>query len=320
MSDAAPTEDLEAQAIEVPELGRLAWMVFFEPVTLFHVLSEAGVASPGMGLVAQLTSGSPAAKAYGLRMGLVLAILAPLVTLIVAGVFGVVGVQLPRAMVMGVLASGMASGVVWAVLANLPFGTALALVLPLAGLGGLLLLSSGVVPAEPTWRTALLVGGVPGSAAGLVFGVARALTSGEPLSLARGGVVALLVAAMAALMTAEGGVGYAFSVAGWILVGFSLFCYRLVFWPLEAITQLGLYALERGLGWHTLRFSPVLFHDLSYLPLPGLRAHVELGALDAPELSRRVLASCFIAPGQRRTGRALQEALRRRDAQARSGT
>jgi len=312
VSEAAPTQDLEAQAIEVPELGRLAWMVFFAPVTLFHLLSEAGVASPGLGLISQVGSKSRAARVYALRMGLVLALLAPLVTLIVAGVFGAWGVRMPRTMVAGVLGSGMVSGVLWAVLANLPFGTALALVLPLAGLGGLLLLSSGVIPAQQTWLTALLVGGAPGAAAGLVFGVARALTTGEPLSLLRGGLTALLVAAMAALMTAEGGVGYALSVAGWILVGFSLFCYRLIYWPLEAAIQVVLYALERTFGWHTLRFSPVLFHDLSYLPLPCLRAHAELGAPGDPALSRRVLLGCFAAPGQRRTGLALQRLLRQR--------
>ena len=54
----------------------------------------------------------------------------------------------------------------------------------------------------------------------------------------------------------------------------------------------------------------MLWHDLSYLPLPLLRAHVELAADTEPDLARRVLASCFIAPGQRSTGRALQKSLR----------
>ena len=55
--------------------------------------------------------------------------------------------------------------------------------------------------------------------------------------------------------------------------------------------------------------SPVLWHDLSYLPLPGLTAHVQRVAPHDPGLAQRVLASCYIAPGQRRIAQGLQQVL-----------
>ncbi|HLT31069.1 MAG TPA: hypothetical protein VK013_13595 [Myxococcaceae bacterium] len=310
MQQAGPQHPSDVAAgLEVPELGRMAWMLFFEPVKLFHLLRTSGVRLPGAGLITQLTSGVAPARVYGLRMSLVLLLLAPLLTLMIAGGFGASGILIPRGLLGGVLLSGMLTGVAWAVLANLPFGTSLAIILPLAGLAGVLLLSSGAVPPEPTWLTPALLGGAPGAAAGWVFGPSRALNSGETLTPQRGAFIALLFAFMAALVTADGGTAYALQVAAWLMMGFLLCCFRLVTWPLEALLQLVLSVLERRFGVRTLRFSPVLWHDLSYLPLPGLAAHVQNVARHDPRLAQRVLASCFIAPGQRRIGQALQVAL-----------
>lgn len=62
-----------------------------------------------------------------------------------------------------------------------------------------------------------------------------------------------------------------------------------------------------------LRYSPVLYHELSFLPIPFLKGHMLASADREPELVRRVLAACAIAPGQRRTGRIVEARLRARE-------
>ncbi|WP_273703160.1 ATP-binding protein, partial [Candidatus Accumulibacter vicinus] len=58
----------------------------------------------------------------------------------------------------------------------------------------------------------------------------------------------------------------------------------------------------------TLRHAPVLFHDLSYFPIPFLARHIVEAADSDPDLAGRVLEACAIAPGQRKIGaRALAE-------------
>src|SRR5690606_41285817 len=128
----------------------MAWMLFFEPVKLFHLLRTSGVRLPGAGLITQLTSGVAPARVYGLRMSLVLLLLAPLLTLMIAGGFGAPGILIPRGLLGGALLSGMLTGVAWAVLANRPVGSSLASSRPLAGLAGGRRLSSGAAPAGPT--------------------------------------------------------------------------------------------------------------------------------------------------------------------------
>src|SRR6185369_11087840 len=64
-----------------------------------------------------------------------------------------------------------------------------------------------------------------------------------------------------------------------------------------------LYAWQRLTGLTTLRFVPVLYHDLSCLPHPLLGQHILLTAERDAKLTQRVIDACAIAPGQRRAGR-----------------
>jgi hypothetical protein len=80
--------------------------------------------------------------------------------------------------------------------------------------------------------------------------------------------------------------------------------------PLELILE----ALARL--WNTtthrssLAWTPVLYHELSPLPLPLLEGHILAEADANPALARRVLDACSIAPGQRRIGRRAEAKLR----------
>jgi hypothetical protein len=306
-----PAPAAAPDAPEVPEVGRLAWMLFFEPVTLFHLLAEAGVATPGGSLLTLLTRGGPAGRVYAQRMTLIVALLAPLAALALAAAASLLVAPLPRGFVLLMLGTGLASGVAWALVLSAPFGAAMAVAIPLAGVGAITLLSTAGQPAQQPQWAALIIGGTPGAAAGLVFGVSRALAAGEPLSPWRGLGVALLLAAAGTFLFAHAGeLQYRLLVGLALVVSFVGFCFRLVLWPLEALAQAVLYAVQRVFKVATLSWSPVLWHDLSYLPLPFLTAHVLDTARTDVETARRAVASCFIAPGQRGAGRVLQKRLK----------
>jgi hypothetical protein len=89
----------------------------------------------------------------------------------------------------------------------------------------------------------------------------------------------------------------------------SVVCYlRLPFYLLEMIIAGGLFLIRGQCPARTLRYTPVLYHDLSYFPYPFLARHIVESAKTEPELVARVLEACQIAPGQRRAGeRALAE-------------
>lgn len=307
-----PRSPATAEAVpDVPEVGRLAWMLFFEPVTLFHLLSEAGVSAPGGSLVSLLRGAGAPSRTYAQRMVLILALLTPLASLALAAAASVLVQGLPQGFVLAMLSFGLTSGVVWAVIASAPFGASMAVSIPLAGVGAIALLSTATQPATRPLLAALIIGATPGAAAGMVFGVWGALARGEPLSVRRGLGAALLMAAAGALLSSRsGGAMYGAVVGAALVLSFVLFCFRVVLWPLEALVQLALYTVQRLTGVATLAYSPVLWHDLSYLPLPFLAAHVMHTARSDVETARRALASCFIAPGQRGIGRVLQRRLK----------
>lgn len=83
----------------------------------------------------------------------------------------------------------------------------------------------------------------------------------------------------------------------WILIVSTIYLYllfylRLPFYLLEAPFQTFLYILSRFFKIHTLKFSPVLFHELSVLPYTFLSKHIELEIKNCPETAQRVLDAC----------------------------
>jgi len=88
-----------------------------------------------------------------------------------------------------------------------------------------------------------------------------------------------------------------------MVMGAALALARLLLYPLEALAASAFYFLERATDRPTLHLTPVLYHELSYLPHPFLLKHILLCAERDPALVRRVLDACQIAPGQRRIAR-----------------
>ncbi|MCG8458913.1 MAG: ATP-binding protein [Holophagales bacterium] len=88
-------------------------------------------------------------------------------------------------------------------------------------------------------------------------------------------------------------VGVAFSVT-YSRAPLFLFC--------EVPLQVFLFLKHRLTGAQNLDTSPVLWHDLSFFPLPFLGRHIESTAETNPILARRALEACAIAPGQKKVG------------------
>ena len=83
--------------------------------------------------------------------------------------------------------------------------------------------------------------------------------------------------------------------------------------PLEVILETLARMWNAMTRRSSLAWTPVLYHDLSLLPLPFLEGHILAEADANPALTRRVLDACSIAPGQRRIGRRAEAKLRARE-------
>jgi hypothetical protein len=88
---------------------------------------------------------------------------------------------------------------------------------------------------------------------------------------------------------------------------------RLPILLVETISQTAAWYWNLTTGRKCLRWVPVLYHEMSYLPHPFLESHILSEAEGDPVLTRRVLGACSIAPGQRRTARKVEAKLRARD-------
>ncbi|MGH9720216.1 MAG: AAA family ATPase, partial [Bryobacteraceae bacterium] len=109
--------------------------------------------------------------------------------------------------------------------------------------------------------------------------------------------------------------GVAVGVAGGVAFGVA-FCaafLRLPLFVFEIIGQTAARYRNAISGRKSLRWAPVLYHELSYLPHPFLQSHILAEADADPGLARRVLEACSIAPGQRRSGRKVEAKLRARE-------
>ncbi len=153
-------------------------------------------------------------------------------------------------------------------------------VAPVVVIATAFLLYTGGIPVD-SW---IVVGGVVcGVALGVAWGVSMGVAAGVVLSVSVG---------------VSSGVGA--GVFGG--VAFIVTFLRIPLYPLETLLELILYLVETLSPRSTLRYSPLLFHDMSYLPYPFLAPHIILGAAKDPALARRAIDACAIAPGQRRAG------------------
>lgn len=213
----------------------------------------------------------------------------------------------------GGLAAGLALGVVPGVLTATTFGVAGAI----AGAGAV-----RVAEGSPFLVAFGLVFGVTFSAAvGALVAGAMLVFIGPPKKApmmafeAQGVVLAgvLIGVAFGVAFGVDGGM--AVGVAGGVVVGvaFSALFLRLALWPIEAALQIHLYRTQTATGRVTLGRSPLLWHDLSYLPLPFLRKHIVETAKHNPDLARLAIDRCRDVPGQRRIGRSALRELQARE-------
>ncbi|RKZ77707.1 MAG: hypothetical protein DRR19_27545 [Candidatus Parabeggiatoa sp. nov. 1] len=77
---------------------------------------------------------------------------------------------------------------------------------------------------------------------------------------------------------------------------------RLPIYLIEALWQIICYTIQKTTNLSTLRFVPVLYHNLSFLPHPFLARHIILGAKTEPKLAKKVIDACAFSPGQYHTG------------------
>lgn len=157
-------------------------------------------------------------------------------------------------------------------------------------------LRTSSVPLDPQeFVLGVAVGVVFGVAFGVALGVALGVIHGVTLGVALG--VAFGVAG-GVVLGVVGGLGLGLSFIAAALLSFL----RLPIFVVEANVQTLLYRWQVLSGKTTLRYAPILHHDLSYCPHPFLGQHIVLTAESDLALARRALDACSVSPGQRRAG------------------
>ncbi len=178
---------------------------------------------------------------------------------------------------------GLTQGVAFGVL----FGVAYGLIVGMIG---------GVAVSMVVSVAVSMVGGVAVSlVGGVVVGVVVGVVRGVAVGMAEGMTVGLAVGAAVGVA-----VGMIEGIAGGIIGGVvgCIAYFRIPLYPLEALLQTILHLVKSH--FHA---TPVLYHDLSYLPHPFLMQDIVAAASVNPDLGRRLLEACARAPGQRKAGR-----------------
>jgi len=160
----------------------------------------------------------------------------------------------------------------------------------------------------------LIIGVTAGLFGGMAFGRALGVALSVTLDVASGvlaGVGAGVVfgACLSVLFGVPHGVAFGMGVCA----GFIASVFRLPVFVAEINLETAAWCWNALTGHCSLYWSPVLYHELSYLPHPFLEGHILAEADSNPDLTQRVLDACSIAPGQRRTGLKVEAKLRARE-------
>lgn len=284
----------------IPGIPGLLWMLLWRPVDLHYRLHGAGIHSPG-GRVGQLwheqSEGSHAAGLYARRMLLLLLVASPLLTASVGMAVQALGLHLaPGWWVSAVLCSLM--GLFLALSSGLAAGTLMGFLASLAMLVGLHAVVGGVFGPRMGGVAGIVMGGCLGLVGGTCAGSIGALSRGQGLSINRVQVGAII---LSLVPMAIWGLGkewrFGGAVAASALVVYLVSAFRLPIFLVESFIQSAAFAMERWAGLPTLRWSPVVHHNLSYLPYPFLRAHMALAARSRPLEVLEVANACLKSPG-----------------------
>ncbi len=304
----------------LPGYWHFAWMFFMQPMSLHHRLKATGIEQPDITAWRywrQRRELSPAYGDYLKRLAIVLllawaAAVLPLVTLMAILLWWV---QLSLDLTISVVVYALGVGAVFVVLGFM-FGVVYWVACAVAF--GVMYLGLWVVPAVMVGEW--YVGGIGvglGVLSGVAFGPTLSVAVGIVKGEARGVSFGLLIVGVGLMAGLTVGVedGVEEGVLSGLACGVvaALSATHVLVYPLECLLQWVLYRTRGQSPARTLRYSPVLFHDLSYLPIAFLARHVVEAAETDPDLAGRVLDACAIAPGQRNNGRAALAELQARE-------
>lgn len=260
---------------------QLIWMFFMQPITLYR------------------------SKKNGIRnlidsLGCILWIVTPLNTFFLAWILSSLGVNISQfGVFLGYLLVTTFCCITWSIAGHITS----AVFFPIAGVA--IPVISGILIG---FEVEALFGFVTlfltlSSILGLTGATAFAVEKGIALAI---GQIALL----SLVCGLAGGITFtlAESVSHGLIVGTvsclvaSLTALHLPLYFLEFLCQMALFLSQRLARLNNLKLSPIFWHDLSYFPLPFLSRHIQLTALNDPQLARCALEACSLIPGQQKTG------------------
>ncbi len=269
-------------------------LFFIQPLTLHERLKACGVAEPGMSgwkLWQQRHQLHENYRTYILRLSVIfmLPIGAWLVLVMVTNVFDL---SLPLAKMATYVLVSMVLSVVAGVWGGVALGATLALASG-ATLGVALGVSLG-------WALGVAAGVAAGVVAGVALGVASGVATGIVVDVAdvvatgvAGGVTVGLAAGVTFGVAAGEAAGVVFGAA--VIAAFLQLHFYLIEMPLQLLLSIGNHPHISRL----LAFSPVLFHEPIYFPLPRLTSHIVAAAGHEPSLAQRVIQAANRSPGTR---------------------
>jgi hypothetical protein len=312
----AGTENLNSTRVkpQLPGFFAFIWLLFMQPVSFYHAIKNAGISNADLPAYA-LRHSTPAERAlysqYYRYMLMIMVMIAPLADLAVVLLFSRVAETPPAVEIWAIFGlAGLVLG--WLVMLFIGIASGLAV-----GLGGAMAAGALHMGVHTAWGS-VLMGLTIASVDSIVYAscYGRPYRMGEIIqsSFIMAGIIGILLGLSDARVNAAlVDIQIQFNHAAVnSLIGIPAFFaallvayLRLPIYLIEVAWQAGAYVWQVFSGKPTLRFVPVLYHELSYLPHPFLERHLMHSAAQYPELARKVLDACSIAPGQQKIGQSV---------------
>ncbi|MDY7231076.1 hypothetical protein [Hyalangium rubrum] len=284
----------------IPGVLGLLWQLLWRPVDLHYRLHGAGIRTPG-GRIGQLwqeqSAGSRAAGLLARRMLVLLLLVSPLTSFLMGTLASTLGVSMaPWWWVSAVLCSLM--GLFLSLTTGLAAGMLMGMLASLTMVLGVHAVVAEAFGPRMGGVAGVIMGGCLGLVGGLCAGSIGALARGQGLSVNRVQMGAIVLSLVPMVVWGFGGSwNFGGAVAASALVAYLVAAFRLPIFLVETVVQAAAFGLERWAGLRTLRWSPVVHHNLSYLPYPFLRAHMALAARSRPMEVLEVANACLKSPG-----------------------
>jgi hypothetical protein len=296
----------DSEKPQLPGFWNFWWMFWMQPILLHQRLGECGIDNPNASAIHIWRSDDrfrDIRRKYVVRLAAMLTLGTPTIAFLVVGILRICGVTLqPGAVEFGIVvgvtggvAVGVADGIVFGVAGGVAFGIA----------GGVAFGIAGDIGVGVGVSAAISVGVGVGVGAGIWVGVSVAVGKAVHLQFA------IYFGVISGIMSGFTGA----SVAVGVIVGtaVSLILLRVPILPFELIACLLSQCAARVYGDSVLRLLPVNWHDLSYIPMPGLRQQLLTEATRDPDMVRRTLEACQRSPSQREIGRVVLSILKVRE-------